>query len=77
MKLVSLVSFVIAALVDWTCEHVRSPHCSRIYVMTGSLLLSHTVSGIVPSAAGGLTIVFGMGTGVSHRRITTSQMIFS
>ena len=42
--------------------------------MTGSLLLSHTVSGIVPSAAGGLTIVFGMGTGVSHRRITTSQI---
>ena len=39
--------------------------------MTGIHLLSHTVSSIVPSAAYGLTIVFGMGTGVSHKRITT------
>ena len=36
-----------------------------------SRLLSHTVSSIVPSAAYGLTVVFGMGTGVSHKRITT------
>ena len=40
-------------------------------VKSGSRLLSHTVSSIVPSAAYGLTIVFGMGTGVSHKRITT------
>ena len=39
----------------------------------GSRLLSHTVSSIVPSAAYGLTIVFGMGTGVSHKRITTAN----
>ena len=36
---------------------------------TGSRLLSHTVSGIVPSAVRVLTVVFGMGTGVSPGRI--------
>ncbi len=41
----------------------RKCSCSR--------LLSHIVSNIVPSAAYGLTVVFGMGTGVSHKRITT------
>ena len=35
----------------------------------GSLLLSHAVASIVPSAVWGLTIVFGMETGVSPRRI--------
>ena len=39
----------------------------------GSHLLSHTVSSAVPSAAYVLTVVFGMGTGVSHKRITTSK----
>ena len=38
-----------------------------------SHLLSHIVSNAVPSAAYVLTIVFGMGTGVSHRRITTGK----
>ena len=38
-----------------------------------SHLLSHIVSNTVPSAAYVLTIVFGMGTGVSHRRITTGK----
>ena len=38
---------------------------------SGTLLLSHTVSSIVPSAAWVLTIVFGMGTGVSPTRIGT------
>ena len=37
----------------------------------GSLLLSHAVPSIVPSAVWALTIVFGMGTGVSPRRIAT------
>ena len=37
----------------------------------GSHLLSHTVSSAVPSAAYVLTVVFGMGTGVSHKRIDT------
>ena len=40
---------------------------------TGSHLLSHIVSNAVPSAAYVLTIVFGMGTGVSHKRITTGK----
>ena len=39
---------------------------------TGSHLLSHTVSSIVPSAGQVLTIVFGMCTGVSPVRIATS-----
>ena len=38
---------------------------------SGTLLLSHAVSSIVPSAARVLTIVFGMGTGVSPGRIGT------
>ena len=41
----------------------------------GSHLLSHTVSSAVPSAAYVLTVVFGMGTGVSHKRITTSKLL--
>ena len=39
----------------------------------GSHLLSHIVSNAVPSAAWVLTIVFGMGTGVSPRRIATKK----
>ena len=38
---------------------------------SGSRLLSRTVSSAVPSAAPGLTFVFGMGTGVSPERIAT------
>ena len=38
---------------------------------SGTHLLSHIVSNIVSSAAYVLTVVFGMGTGVSHRRIGT------
>ena len=41
---------------------------------SGSHLLSHAVSSVVPSAAYVLTIVFGMGTGVSHKRITTRSI---
>ena len=37
----------------------------------GGHLLSHAVSSIVPSAARVLTIVFGMGTGVSPGRVAT------
>ena len=47
-------------------------HCSSvIFLKFGSHLLSHAVTSIVPSAAWVLTIVFGMGTGVSPRRIAT------
>ena len=38
----------------------------------GNLLLSQAVPHQVSSAVYGLTVVFGMGTGVSHRRIVTS-----
>ena len=41
----------------------------------GGHLLSHTVSSAVPSASRGLTIVFGMGTGVSPGRIATSSQL--
>ena len=40
-------------------------------IVFGGHLLSHAVSSIVPSAARVLTIVFGMGTGVSPGRIAT------
>ena len=40
-------------------------------VGSGGHLLSHAVSSIVPSAARVLTVVFGMGTGVSPGRIAT------
>ena len=39
----------------------------------GDHLFSHTVASAVPSAAYVLTIVFGMGTGVSHKRIDTNN----
>ena len=42
--------------------------------MSGSHLLSHAVARIVPSAVKVLTVVFGMGTGVSPSRITTRQI---
>ena len=48
----------------------NSPHCKILY-KSGSHLLSHTVSSIVSSAVWVLTIVFGMCTGVSPKRIAT------
>ena len=45
-------------------------------IKSGIHLLSHTVSSIVPSAAYVLTVVFGMGTGVSHKRIDTRIFSF-
>ena len=44
------------------------------FIDSGSHLLSHTVSSAVPSAAWVLTIVFGMGTGVSPKRIATRKL---
>ena len=55
------------ALTGWA----TSPFQSGIH------LLSHAVSSIVPSAAQVLTIVFGMGTGVSPERIDTRNMKLS
>ena len=40
----------------------------------GTHLLSHAVSSIVPSADQVLTVVFGMGTGVSPKRIGTRNL---
>ena len=40
---------------------------------SGSHLLFHTVSSIVPSAVQVLTVVFGMRTGVTPARIATGQ----
>ena len=48
--------------------------CSTLKVCSGSHLLSHAVPGIVPSAARALTIVLGMGTGVSPGRIATGNL---
>ena len=47
---------------------------SYIPIWSGIHLLSHTVSNAVPSAACVLTVVFGMGTGVSHKRIGTRKV---
>ena len=50
---------------------VRSNQLSYKPICSGNHLLSHAVSSIVSSAAWVLTIVFGMGTGVSPKRIAT------
>ena len=44
---------------------------SYIPTCFGALLFSRVVSNKVPSAVQGLTVVFGMGTGVSPARIDT------
>ena len=49
---------------------------SLFFFKFGGHLLSHTVSSAVPSAAQVLTIVFGMGTGVSPERIATKKAEF-
>ena len=60
-------------------EHVCSIYNPFGYFFKepGTHLLSHTVSSIVSSAAYVLTVVFGMGTGVSHKRIGTRTFQFS
>ena len=42
-----------------------SSYGKALYIIPGSVLLSHTVTHAVPSALESLTSVFGMGTGVS------------
>ena len=46
-----------------------------LFLKSGGHLLSHTVSSAVPSAVRVLTIVFGMGTGVSPGRIATKNSV--
>ena len=59
--------------------HLLGSHKSykNFFKEPGSHLLSHAVSSIVPSAAQVLTIVFGMGTGVSPERIATGNVLSS
>ena len=54
-----------------TCLFYLKTLSSIFQIESGTHLLSHAVSSIVPSAAYVLTVVFGMGTGVSHKRIGT------
>ena len=56
---------------------VRSNRLSYKPIESGIHLVSHAVSSIVPSAAYVLTVVFGMGTGVSHKRIDTRILVLS
>ena len=53
---------------------VRSNRLSYKPIESGIHLLSHAVSSIVPSADQVLTVVFGMGTGVTPRRIATGNI---
>ena len=53
---------------------MKKHKCLFITKEAGSHLLSHIVSNVVPSAARGLTVVFGMGTGVSPGRIATADL---
>ena len=53
------------------------PNQNNLIFKSGSHLLSHTVSSIVSSAVWVLTIVFGMGTGVSPKRISTRKVLSS
>ena len=53
---------------------VRSNQLSYKPLESGNHLLSRTVSSKVPSAVYVLTIVFGMLTGVSHKRIATRNI---
>ena len=48
----------------------------KSFLWSGSHLLSHTVSSIVSSAVWVLTIVFGMCTGVSPKRIATRNSLY-
>ena len=53
---------------------LRQRFCLRFFFFWfGGHLLSHTVSSAVPSAVQVLTIVFGMGTGVTPERIATKN----
>ena len=57
-----------------TKKHVNLKKLTCLKIGIGNHLLSRSVSRQVPSAAYVLTIVFGMGTGVSHKRIATENI---
>ena len=58
---------------DKTDFHSISSLAKKLFLNSGARLLSQTVSSSVPSAARGLTVVFGMGTGVPPGRIGTGK----
>ena len=49
----------------------RELSSDHLYKKSGILLCSHIVTNVVFSADHVLTVVFGMGTGVTHDRIDT------
>ena len=55
------------------CSYIESP--KNVEIKSGSHLLSQVVSNQVSSAVLVLTIVFGMGTGVSPKRIATGSIL--
>ena len=64
------ISFLLKSLVKPALSH----QVSLFFSWSGGHLLSHIVSNAVPSAAQVLTVVFGMGTGVSPERIATGRI---
>ena len=52
---------------EFLCESFSD----HFYKKSGILLCSHIVTNVVFSAGHVLTVVFGMGTGVTHDRIDT------
>ena len=57
--------------------YMKTASAAFFFFGAGGHLLSHTVSSAVPSAVWVLTIVFGMGTGVTPRRIATKKLWLS
>ena len=53
----------------------KSIYNLNLFYKSGSHLSSHTVASIVLSAASVLTVVFGMGTGVTPKRIATRNFL--
>ena len=75
------VAFLFVLFACQMCAHFCMRACKMsarltglFQKMSGSRLLSHIVSNIVPSAARIFTVVFGMGTGVASARIATRQI---
>ena len=52
----------------------RELSSDHLYKKSGILLCFHIVTNVVFSADHVLTVVFGMGTGVTHDRIDTGQI---
>ena len=55
--------------------YMKTASAGFFFFGAGGHLLSHTVSSAVPSASWVLTVVFGMGTGVSPERIDAGNLL--